>query len=188
MRIVAGDYKGRKIFEPLDKKTRPLKDLTKESIFNIIEHSKNERISIKKSNVLDIFSGTGSFGLECISRGASKVYFIEQHKPSIKILIKNINKFNCKKKVKLFSENVFELKKIKNIGENKFNLIFLDPPYKEKNISLLLNEINEMNILIKEGIIILHRDKRSNDSFDSKFKILRTENYGISKIIFGKFI
>ena len=188
MRIVAGDYKGRKIFEPLDKETRPLKDLTKESIFNIIEHSKNERISIKKSNVLDIFSGTGSFGLECISRGASKVYFIEQHKPSIKILAKNINKFNCEKKVKLFSENVFDLKKIKKIGENKFNLIFLDPPYKEKNISLLLNEINEMNILIEEGIIILHRHKRSNDSFDSKFKILRTENYGISKIIFGKFI
>jgi len=92
MRIIAGDYKGRKIFEPIDKETRPLKDLTKESIFNIIEHSRNERISIKKSNVLDIFSGTGSFGLECISRGASKVYFIEQHKPSIKILIKNINK------------------------------------------------------------------------------------------------
>ena len=174
MRIVAGDYKGRKIFEPLDKETRPLKDLTKESIFNIIEHSKNERISIKKSNVLDIFSGTGSFGLECISRGASKVYFIEQHKPSIKILTKNINKHNCEKKVKLFSENVFDLKKIKKIGENKFNLIFLDPPYKEKNISLLLNEINEMNILIEEGIIILHRHKRSNDSFDSKFKILRT--------------
>ena len=188
MRIVAGDYKGRKIFEPLDKETRPLKDLTKESIFNILEHSKYERISIKKSNVLDIFSGTGSFGLECISRGASKVYFIEQHKPSIKILTKNINKLNCEKKVKLFSENVFDLKKIKKIGENKFNLIFLDPPYKEKNISLLLNEINKMNILIKEGIIILHRHKRSNDSFDTKFKILRTENYGISKIIFGKFI
>ena len=188
MRIVAGDYKGRKIFEPLDKETRPLKDLTKESIFNILEHSKNERILIKKSNVLDIFSGTGSFGLECISRGASKVYFIEQHKPSIKILNKNINKFNCEKKVKLFSKNVFDLKKIKKIGENKFNLIFLDPPYKEKNISLLLNEINEMNILIEEGIIILHRHKRSNDSFDNKFKILRTENYGISKIIFGKFI
>ena len=188
MRIVAGDYKGRKIFEPLDKETRPLKDLTKESIFNILEHSKNERITINKSNVLDIFSGTGSFGLECISRGASKVYFIEQYKPSIKILNKNINKFNCEKKVKLFSENVFNLKKINKIGENKFNLIFLDPPYKEKNISLLLNKINEMNILIEEGIIILHRHKRSNDSFDSKFKILRTENYGISKIIFGKFI
>ena len=188
MRIIAGDYKGRKIFEPLDKETRPLKDLTKESIFNILEHSKNVKISIKKSNVLDVFSGTGSFGLECISRGASKVYFIEQHKLSIKILIKNIEKLNCEKKVKLFSENVFDLKKIKKVRESKFNLIFLDPPYKEKNITLLLNEINGMNILIDEGIVVLHRHKKSNDNFDNKFKILRTENYGISKIIFGKFI
>ena len=188
MRIIAGDYKGRKIFEPLDKETRPLKDLTKESIFNILEHSKNVNISIKKSNVLDIFSGTGSFGLECISRGASKVYFIEKYKPSIKILNKNIKKLNCEKKVKLFSENVFDLKKIKEIKENKFNIIFLDPPYKEKNIILLLNMINEMNILINKGIIVLHRHKKSNDDFDANFKILRSESYGISKIIFGKFL
>ena len=188
MRIVAGDYKGRKIFEPLDKETRPLKDLTKESIFNILEHSKNVNIPIKKSSILDIFSGTGSFGLECVSRGALKVYFIEIYKPSIKILKKNIEKLNCEKKVKLFSENVFNLKKIKKIKENKFNLIFLDPPYKEKNINLLLDEISKMKILIDEGIIVLHRHKKSNDNFESKFKILRTENYGISKIIFGKFI
>ena len=172
MRIIAGNHKGRKIFEPIDKETRPLKDLTKESIFNIIEHSKNAKISIKKSNVLDVFSGTGSFGLECISRGASKVYFIEWHKPSIKVLTKNIEKLNCEKKIK----------------ESKFNIIFLDPPYKEKNIILLLNEIKEMNILFEKGFIVLHRHKKSDDNFDNKFKILRIENYGKSKIVFGKFI
>ena len=188
MRIISGYLKRRKITQPNSKTTRPLKDLTKESIFNILEHSKNVNVPIKKSCILDIFSGTGSFGLECISRGALKVYFIEIYKPSIKILKKNIEKLNCEKKVKLFSENVFNLKRIKKIKENKFNLIFLDPPYKEKNITLLLNEINGMNILIDEGIVVLHRHKKSNDNFDNKFKILRTENYGISKIIFGKFI
>ena len=67
-------------------------------------------------------------------------------------------------------------------------MIFLDPPYKEKNINLLLSEINTIKILIKDGIIVLHRHKKSKDNFDKKFKILRVENYGISKIIFGKFI
>ena len=188
MRIIGGDYKGRKIFEPLDKETRPLKDLTKESIFNILEHSKNAKISIKKANVLDIFSGTGSFGLECISRGASKVYFIEWHKPSIKILKKNIENFNCEKKIELFPENVNNIKSIKKIKEKKFDIIFLDPPYKEKNIILLLNEIKDMNILFEKGIIILHRHKKSNDNFNNKFKVLRKENYGKSKIVFGSFI
>ena len=188
MRIISGNLKGKKILQPKDKYTRPLKDLTKESIFNIIEHSKNAKISIKKSNVLDVFSGTGSFGLECISRGASKVYFIEWHKPSIKVLTKNIEKLNCEKKIKLLCENVFDLKKIKKVNENKFNIIFLDPPYKEKNIILLLNEIKEMNILFEKGIIVLHRHKKSDDNFNNKFKILRIENYGKSKIVFGKFI
>ena len=187
MRIISGQYKGKKILEPLDKNTRPLKDLTKESIFNILEHSKNIKVSLKESNVLDLFSGTGSFGLECVSRGSSKVYFIEQHKPSIKILTKNIKKLNCEKKINLLCENVFNLKKIEKINKNKFNIIFLDPPYKEKNIILLLNEINEMNILTDKGIVVLHRHKKSVNNFDNKFKILRTESYGMSKIIFGKF-
>ena len=91
------------------------------------------------------------------------------------------------KKINLLCENVFNLKKIEKINKNKFNIIFLDPPYEEKNIILLLNEINEMNILTDKGIVVLHRHKKSVNNFDNKFKILRTESYGMSKIIFGKF-
>ena len=75
MRIIGGLLKGRKIFDVADKSTRPLKDMVRESIFNILDHSKNEGINFKKSKILDLFSGTGSFGLECVSRGASKVIF-----------------------------------------------------------------------------------------------------------------
>ena len=70
MRIIGGNLKGKKILNPKDKSTRPLKDLVKESIFNIIEHSKNEFINLNGAKVLDLFSGTFSFGIECISRGA----------------------------------------------------------------------------------------------------------------------
>ena len=75
MRIISGQFKGKKIQEPKDKLTRPLKDLTKESIFNILNHSNLLNLDLKKSNVLDLFSGVGSFGLECISRGALSVTF-----------------------------------------------------------------------------------------------------------------
>ena len=80
MRIISGKYKGKKIFQPTDEATRPLKDLTKESIFNIIQHSNLIRIKIENSNILDLFSGVGSFGLECISRGASNTIFYEKYK------------------------------------------------------------------------------------------------------------
>ena len=77
MRIISGNSKGKKIFEPKDLGTRPLKDLTKESIFNIITHSNKFSIKLENSNVLDLFSGVGSFGLECLSRGSSSLTFVE---------------------------------------------------------------------------------------------------------------
>ena len=65
MRIISGIFKGKKIYEPEDLKTRPLKDLTKESIFNIINHSNKFQVNLKNANVLDLFSGVGSFGIDC---------------------------------------------------------------------------------------------------------------------------
>ena len=88
MRIISGFYKGRKLLEPKDNKTRPLKDLTKESIFNIINHSNKFSINIEKANVLDLFSGVGSFGIECLSRGAKHVIFCENYDYVLSILKK----------------------------------------------------------------------------------------------------
>ncbi len=98
MRIISGNLKGRKIAQPNSNNTRPLKDLTKESIFNIMEHSNLLKFSFEKSSILDLFSGVGSFGLECISRGAKKVVFFENYPETVKILKKNIYDLNCEKK------------------------------------------------------------------------------------------
>ena len=91
MRVIGGKFKGKKLIEPKDKETRPLKDLTKESIFNIINHSNKFSIDIKKAQVLDLFSGVGSFGIECLSQGASHVTFIEKYEAVLPILKKNLN-------------------------------------------------------------------------------------------------
>ena len=90
MRIISGIFKGKRIIPPPDKTTRPLKDITKESIFNIINHSNKFSMDIKKSTVLDLFSGVGSFGLECLSRGAKHVTFVDNYSGVTKILKKNI--------------------------------------------------------------------------------------------------
>ena len=96
MRIISGDLKGKKILEPKDLKTRPLKDLTKESIFNIINHSNKFKINIKDSMILDLFSGVGSFGIECLSRGAKHVTFVENYIGVLPILKKKFNKLKYK--------------------------------------------------------------------------------------------
>ncbi len=188
MRIISGILKGKKILEAFDKNTRPLKDLVKESIFNILEHSKNEKVRLNKAVILDLFSGTGSFGLECVSRGASKVFFFENYKQSLEILEKNIKKFKIEKKTKVYNQNAYNFYKQKEIYNEKFDLIFLDPPYKEENISDLIEHILKIKILKKNGFIILHRHKKSKDNFKKEFFINRSVKYGISKIIFLKII
>tara|TARA_B100000945_G_C20247314_1_gene532782 strand:- start:37 stop:600 length:564 start_codon:yes stop_codon:yes gene_type:complete len=185
MRIISGKLKGRKLIQSRDKKTRPLKDLTKESIFNLIKHSKKFDLELKNSIVLDIFSGTGSFGIECISRGSKKVYFIENYKNTIQLLKKNIEKMNVKSNCNIFTENFFEISFYK-FNKEKFNIIFIDPPYKEQYINKILDQIYDEKLLLKNGIVIIHRHIKSDDLITKKFSILETRKYGVSKIIFLK--
>ena len=96
MRIIAGKLKGSTLHIPKDKNTRPLKDLTRESIFNLLTHSNKISFQFEQSNILDLYAGTGSFGLECLSRQAKSVCFVEKEKNIIKILEKNVKKLKCK--------------------------------------------------------------------------------------------
>tara|TARA_A100001011_G_C14026267_1_gene721607 strand:+ start:113 stop:673 length:561 start_codon:yes stop_codon:yes gene_type:complete len=186
MRIISGNFKGKKILNPKDTYTRPLKDLTKESLFNILQHSNKFKTRIKASKILDLFSGVGSFGLECLSREASYVTFIENYKEVLPILKKNILDLNCATKSTIVEKDIFKELNF-NIFKKKFEIIFMDPPYKKK-LSELLNKILQAKIITKHGIIIIHRHKDEKDEFSNFFKILEEKNYGISKIIFGKFI
>ena len=187
MRIIGGNFKGKKILEPRDKETRPLKDLTKESIFNIINHSNKFSIDLEKSYVLDLFSGTGSFGLECLSRKAKHVSFVENYKGILPILKKNLSNLKTVKNYSIIEKNVFiDLDFFEN--KEKFDIIFLDPPYKEKKIDTMLNNLSKFKALKDDGIIIIHRHKKEEDNFPEKFKIIEEKKYGISKIIFGKLI
>ena len=187
MRIITGNFKGKKILQPKDKATRPLKDLTKESIFNIILHSKKFKVLLEGSNILDLFSGTGSFGLECLSRGSKKVIFVENYKEILPILKKNISNMSCDDYASIIEKDVFSQLDFKTF-QIKFNLIFLDPPYKKKEISMLLLKIRESNILNNNGIIIFHRQKKEDDDLPADFKVLEEKTYGISRVFFGKFI
>ena len=109
MRIIGGIYKNKKISLPTDKFTRPLKDMVRESIFNIIEHSNLIKKKILNSKILDLYSGSGSFGIECLSRGASKVYFCENYSPAFKVLKKNLLNLNCLNRSNIFDTSVTDL-------------------------------------------------------------------------------
>ena len=126
MRIIGGKYKGKKILEPQDKHTRPLKDLTKESIFNIINHSNKFSIDIKKAYILDLFSGVGSFGIECLSQGASHVTFIEKYEGVLPILKNNLINLKSETNYEIIQSDILNNFKFK-ILKSRYDIIFEIP-------------------------------------------------------------
>ena len=185
MRIIGGNFKGKKLFLPFDKNTRPLRDLVKESIFNLIEHSNKINIDIKNSNILDLFAGSGSFGLECLSRGAKKVVFFESYSKVIKVLEKNINSIQNLGQYEIIKSNCFDFFKSNTNFKFRFDIIFIDAPFKELRINEIIEKIIETKLLNKSGLIIVHRHKKDIIEITKKLNILESRSYGISKILFG---
>ena len=115
MRIISGKFKGKSIVYIKSKITRPLKDSVKENIFNIILHSNLVNINIENSQVLDLYSGIGSFGLECISRGAKEITFVEKDKDVLQILKKNLLKLSASKQANIIMDRIDNYLKIKSL-------------------------------------------------------------------------
>ena len=183
MRIISGNFKNKKILEPNDIKTRPLKDLVKESIFNILHHTNKFEISLKNSNVLDLFSGVGSFGIECLSRGVKSVIFIENYNGVLPVLKKNLQNLKAIENYEVIEKDINNGKIFETL-DKKFDIVFMDPPYKDKNLNLLLKNLENIKILNKNGIVVIHRHKNEQDMIPKNFKVIEEKRYGSSKIIF----
>ena len=186
MRLIGGKFKGKSIEFLKSNITRPLKDSVKESIFNIIMHSRKIQIGLENSEVIDLYSGVGSFGLECISRGAKKVTFVERDKVAFQILERNLAKLSLKNDFKVFNEKI-EIFFSRNL-KDKYSLFFFDPPFLDESFFNLFKKIKERKIFKKDHLVILHREKNSNDDLNKFIESFIIKKYGRSKIIFGKFI
>jgi 16S rRNA (guanine966-N2)-methyltransferase len=186
MRIISGKLKGKPIVFIKSATTRPLKDSVKENIFNIIVHSNLLNINLKKSNILDLYSGIGSFGLECISRGADKIIFVERDKNATKTLNKNLLALSIEDKATVITENIKDFLNRKHL--KKFDIFFLDPPFASNNFLEELKLIKQKKIYKNNHILIIHREQKSSDNFKKIINPIIIKKYGRSKIIFAKFL
>jgi len=186
MRIVGGFLKGKKMDFLKSTTTRPLRDFVKENIFNIINHSNLIDIELKNANVLDLYSGVGSFGIECISRGAKKSTFVENDNKALIKLKKNLDNLKIENQSQVFNQRINSFSSKLN-DEEKFEIIFFDPPFAEKFFFKELKVIKNSMSYKKKHLIIIHREGKSKDGLEEIIKILLTRNYGRSKIIFGTF-
>ena len=121
-----------------------------------------------------------------MSRNVDKVYFVENYKNVLPILKKNLSGLKSINNFEIIEKDIYNEDIFKNFNKI-FDIIFLDPPYKDKNIEKTLLKIKTSNILKNNGVLILHRHKKEKENFSDKIKIIEEKIYGISKIIFFTF-
>ncbi len=173
MKVIAGIYKGRNIDTIKDSTTRPMMGIAREGIFNTLQ------FSFENANVLDLFAGSGSMGIEALSRGAKYVTFIDNSPDCIRQINKNLEEYkNDYSVIKLDVSNYI------NEVASKFDIIFYDPPF-EYSTEVINVEINEIrNNLNKNAFIIIHRHLNSSSIvLPNDVELYKEKNYGQSKIL-----
>jgi len=158
MRIISGEFRGRTIKTPPSKYTRPTTDRVKESLFNYLTNF----FDFDNINVCDIYAGSGSLGLESLSRGAGEVHFVEKNFPVIKVLNQNINLCNVEDKTRIFKMTAV---KFSSLAEHSvYDLIFADPPFFKDDIHKVVNQLIENGFLSPEGLLIVERSVQTKNN------------------------
>ncbi len=177
MRIISGKYRGVVIPSPKGGLVRPTLDRVKESLFNILQ------FKVSGKRCLDLFCGSGAFGLECLSRDAKSIDFVDVDKKNMQSLQKFLEKLRAENYA-LHVGDFFEVLKKLDKDKKRFDLIFLDPPFEGQLAKLALSQIFKLGLLEKGGSIILERDKDSENPFFHK--VVDSRNYGNISLDFMK--
>jgi 16S rRNA (guanine966-N2)-methyltransferase len=176
MRIIAGEYRGRTIKFPNSKLVRPTTDKSKETLFNMLK----KYISFDEIRVCDIYAGSGSLGLEALSRGANEVHFVEKDFKVQQILMENIESLNAKEYCKLFKMDVLRFSKMQE--HSTYDLIIADPPYFKSDINEAFRNILDNNFLSKDGVFIIERSTQTKEVDEEIFGQQAVKRLGDSLI------
>ena len=183
MRVISGSARGTVLHSIEDISTRPTLDRVKESLFNIIQND------IEDTTVLDLFAGSGAIGIEFLSRRAKQVYFCDKLSKAVAMIEKNLEKTKLKEKAIVYNKDYIDcINTVKNI---KFDIIFLDPPYKEEFALDAIEKISNLQLLKDDGIIIIETDEPERDinrinNMNINYKIYDLRKYGRVSLIFLK--
>ncbi|MDP4092677.1 MAG: 16S rRNA (guanine(966)-N(2))-methyltransferase RsmD [Bacillota bacterium] len=181
LRVISGSARGHKLKTPKGLSTRPTTDRVKESVFNIIS------AYIEDADILDLFSGTGSLGIEALSRGAHRGVFVDESRECYGIIKDNLIHTKLNDNAEVFTNDCVSA--VKLLGERKmqFNIIFMDPPYSKNLVEVALNSIEKNDIIKFSGLIVAeHRSTDIVPESAGKLVLVRRKEYGETAVSFYK--
>ena len=171
MRIIAGEFKGRRLETPKDNSVRPTTDKAREALFSILAND------IWGSRVLDLFGGTGGLGLEALSRGAAECVFADQSRDSIRMIRNNIAHCGAEERSRVLTG---DFRKVLSSQRKPFDIIFLDPPYGSGMMDECFRLISENELLNEDGLIVAeHRKEETFPEEYHGFTKIKERRYGI---------
>lgn len=181
MRVIGGSKKGRKLFWPAHHRIRPMRDMVRSALFNILSDV------VENSRFLDLFAGTGSVGIEALSRGAKHCVFVDNSSEAIKLIHKNLEALGFKEKAFVLKLDVFEaIERLAAEGE-RFDLIFIGPPYYKGLAHKTLTKLSEHTLLDKGGIIVTEIFKKEElDAQYGELALMEEHQYGDNRLLFYK--
>lgn len=177
MRVISGEYGGRRLKAVKGKNTRPTTDKVKESLFHMIGPYFNG------GTVLDLYSGSGSLGIEAVSRGMTQAYLIDSHPAAVSVIKENVEMTRESDKFTVWKKrDVQALEDLSSSGE-KLDLVLLDPPYAEQELEHILKRLVQLDLLAKQAVIVCETDRDvSISGVDPSLAIVKHKVYGTSKI------
>jgi len=187
MRIISGTRRGHKLISPRNKTARPMTDKNRETIFNIILHSKEIaecEFNLNDSIILDLFAGTGAFSFEAVSRGAKEAILVENDAHMIDIIFDNAEKLKINSEVSLLSKDATNIR-ASDINQ-EIDLVFCDPPYEKKLEFKAIKNLLKNKILKRNKIIIVEQHIKEPTMNYDELKLLRSKELGITRFSFYK--
>ncbi len=183
IRIVAGEHKGRKLRSVRGTKTRPTADRIREAIFNILA------FKVQGATVLDLFAGTGAFGIEALSRGAKSVVFVDVEKDSISVLRQNIRLFSLENPTKVVRWDITRNLNCLGSMRDTFNLVFMDPPYNKNMVQTTLIKLHGTQSMQKDArIVVEHSFLEPVSKCGLPFEISDQRGYGKTLVSFLNYV
>lgn len=182
MRIVAGDYGGRKLKAVPGMKTRPTTDKVKEAMFNIIGPY------FDGGEVLDLFAGSGGLSIEAVSRGAKKATLVDRQYQAIKTIKENIAVTKEEERFEVLKGDANKMLLKLAQANRTFEYVFLDPPYKEQQIVELMQKLSELKLLKDDALVICETDQQAKLPEElENFMFIKHADYGITELTFYRY-